>query len=138
MSPLLGWLGTSLLSPVVLYLAIGRLPLVVICLLNIALGLVIFRYVRDARATRTAELKNLADALWGLWSFVCIALLFGSLDVLEGLDLRTIVIALRRWPLLYGLLANGLLVTATVRTASALTVLFPSTSANLTQQQPLP
>jgi hypothetical protein len=73
--------------------------------------------------------------------FVCIVLLFGSLDVLESLDLRTvvIVIALGPWPLLYGLLANGLLVTAKIRTASAMNARFPLPSANRTEPpQPLP
>ena len=130
---LLAWLGTSLIFPIVLYLVVGQLPLVVICLMNIAFGLAIFRYVRDAPALRAAKLRSLADVLWGLWGFIGITLLFGSLDVLEGLDLRAIIITLRRWPLLYGLLANGLLVTATIRTASALATLFPRAGLNLSK-----
>jgi hypothetical protein len=138
MSILLSWLGTSLFFPVILYLVVGRLPIVVICLLNVALGLAIFRYVRDAPALRAAKLRSLADALWGLWGFIGIALLFGSLDVLQGFDLRAIIVTLRRWPLLYGLLANGLLVTATIRTASALATLFPQPCLTLTERPPLP
>ena len=70
-------------------------------------------------------MRSLADVLWGLWGFIGIALLFGSLDVLQGLDLRAGLDALRHWPLFYGVLANGLLVTATIRVASALAALFP-------------
>jgi len=135
---LLWWLGTSLLVPVALYLAVGHLPIAVICVMNFILGLAIFRYVRDARALRSAELRSIADALWGMWSFIGIALLFGSLDVLAGLDLRAAIVALRQWPLPYGLLANGLLVTATIRIASALAALFPSPCLPFTERPPLP
>jgi hypothetical protein len=112
------------LYPLISYRENLRNPVLVSAGISAVLGATLF-ILLQRKKVGARRLMNVADILWNVWGFVGISLLFSSADTFAGLDLKNAIKMLEQFPLIYSLVATGLLSTACARIAVALNALFP-------------
>jgi hypothetical protein len=117
-------LCVPLLYPLISYRENLRNPVLVSAGISAVLGATLF-ILLQRKKVGARRLMNVADILWNVWGFVGISLLFSSADTFAGLDLKNAIKMLEQFPLIYSLVATGLLSTACARIAVALNALFP-------------